>query len=194
MRLGKYIAQTCQRIGRYSRNAHRSSTPERSWLSGMGRQENLARRKHRHDLGLIQKQMMKLTMQVREFSPMKESRSTWVNLLARKGKWAPLRPRARMHSFKARRLLLISAPSILTCLLALIVSAPLSFPARSMSEYFPFRQPFDLCKNRKLAEQIKIANNEGITSSSAIFERQRAIVRNFGWPMSDQTCVCCFLR
>ena len=37
-------------------------------------------------------------MQVRAFSPMKESRSTWVSVLARKGRCAPLRPRALIHS------------------------------------------------------------------------------------------------
>ena len=51
-------------------------------------------------------------MQVLDFSPMKESRKTWVNFDARKGKWAPFRPRARMHSFSANSDLLISAPSI----------------------------------------------------------------------------------
>lgn len=51
-------------------------------------------------------------MQVLLLSPMKESLSTWVSLEARKGRWAPLRPRARMHSFRASRDLLISAPSI----------------------------------------------------------------------------------
>lgn len=43
---------------------------------------------------------------------MKESLSTWVNLLARKGKCAPFLPNALMHSFKANSDLLISAPSI----------------------------------------------------------------------------------
>jgi len=39
-----------------------------------------------------------LTIHVREFSPMKESRSTCVSLLARNGKWAPRLPSARIHS------------------------------------------------------------------------------------------------
>ena len=39
-----------------------------------------------------------LTMHVREFSPMKESRSTWVSLLALKGVCGLLRPRALIHS------------------------------------------------------------------------------------------------
>lgn len=45
---------------------------------------------------------------------MNESLKTWVSLLARNGKWAPFRPRALIHSFRARRDLLISAPSIPT--------------------------------------------------------------------------------
>ncbi len=51
-------------------------------------------------------------MHVFDFSPINESRKTCVNLDARNGKCAPLRPRARMHSFKAKSDLLISAPSI----------------------------------------------------------------------------------
>lgn len=39
-----------------------------------------------------------LTMHVREFSPMKESLRTWVSLLALKGVWGLLRPRALIHS------------------------------------------------------------------------------------------------
>lgn len=51
-------------------------------------------------------------MQVFDFSPMKLSLNTCVNLLALNGKCVPLRPKARMHSFKANSDLLISAPSI----------------------------------------------------------------------------------
>lgn len=40
-----------------------------------------------------------LTMHVREFSPMKESRRTWVSLLALNGVWGLLRPRALIHSW-----------------------------------------------------------------------------------------------
>ena len=78
-------------------------------------------------------------MHVRALSPMKESLRTWVSLLALKGRCAPFLPRALMHSFKASRDLLISAPSILVCLLAELVSAPLSLPARSMSENLPYK-------------------------------------------------------
>jgi len=45
--------------------------------------------------------------------PTKESRSTSVSLLPRNGIWIWSLSKARMHSFKAKRLLLISAPSIL---------------------------------------------------------------------------------
>ena len=69
--------------------------------------------------------------------PVKESFSTMVNLLPRKGVWFFPWSRARMHYFKASRLLLISAPSILVCLFWSKVSAPLSQPAKSMKEIFP---------------------------------------------------------
>ena len=52
------------------------------------------------------------TMQVLDFSPINESRRTCVSFEARKGRWAPLRPKARIHSLRAKRDLLISAPSI----------------------------------------------------------------------------------
>ncbi len=74
-------------------------------------------------------------MQVLLLSPMKESLSTWVSLLARNGKWAPRLPNALMHSFKASKLLLISAPSILVCRSELEVSAPLSFPADRQQQH-----------------------------------------------------------
>jgi hypothetical protein len=47
--------------------------------------------------------------------PVKESFSTIVSLLPRKGVWFLFWSNARMHSFRARRLLLISAPSIRVC-------------------------------------------------------------------------------
>jgi len=61
---------------------------------------------------LCKQQTRTLTIHVLDFSPMNESRSTWVSLLARNGRWAPFLPSALMHSFKARSDLLISAPSI----------------------------------------------------------------------------------
>lgn len=47
--------------------------------------------------------------------PVKESFSTIVSLLPRKGVWFLFWSKARMHSFRASRLLLISAPSIRVC-------------------------------------------------------------------------------
>ena len=76
--------------------------------------------------------MFRLTIHVLVLSPMNESRSTWVNLLALKGKWAPLLPNALIHSFNASKLLLISAPSILVWRSELDVSAPLSFPNKKV--------------------------------------------------------------
>lgn len=105
-----------------------------------------------------------VTMQVFDFSPMKLSLNTCVNLLALNGRCVPLRLNARIHSFNANNDLLISAPSIpvnnaiifthvspvdlqpqigeitrnsRVCLLAEDVSAPLSLPARSIRENFP---------------------------------------------------------
>src|SRR5690242_13936221 len=66
--------------------------------------------------------------------PVKESLSTRVNLLPLKGVCFLSWSRALIHSFKARRDLLISAPSILVCLLVSVTSAPLSEPARSMKD------------------------------------------------------------
>lgn len=53
-----------------------------------------------------------VTMQVFDFSPMKLSLNTCVNLLALNGRCVPLRLNARIHSFNANSDLLISAPSI----------------------------------------------------------------------------------
>lgn len=86
-------------------------------------------------------------MQVRALSPTKESRRTRVSLEARKGRCEDFLPMARMHSLRARRDLLISAASMRVLrsepptLAQFIVSAPRSFPARSMSENFPWSFP-----------------------------------------------------
>ena len=69
-----------------------------------------------------------LTMHVLDLSPVKESRSTCVSLLARKGRCKTLRPRARMHSFNANSDLLISAPSRRVRRSDEAVSAPRSLP------------------------------------------------------------------
>lgn len=72
---------------------------------------------HDPELGDIQD-----IMTVREL-PTNESLRTSVNLLPLKGIWPWSLSRARMHSFKASKLLLISAPSILHCLKSLIEQA-----------------------------------------------------------------------
>jgi hypothetical protein len=69
--------------------------------------------------------------------PVRESFKTWVSLLPLKGVCFFSRSRARMHSFKARSDLLISAPSILVYRFWSIVSAPLSLPAKSMKDILP---------------------------------------------------------
>ena len=71
-------------------------------------------------------------------SPMIESFRTSVNLLWRKGRWAASKSRARMHSFKASRLLLISEPSSLVRRSTSARSAPRSLPAKSMKERRPY--------------------------------------------------------
>lgn len=53
-------------------------------------------------------------MTVRQY-PVKESLRTIVNLLPLKGVWCLFWSKALIHSFKANKLLLISAPSILVC-------------------------------------------------------------------------------
>mmetsp|Transcript_8531 Transcript_8531/g.17065 ORF Transcript_8531/g.17065 Transcript_8531/m.17065 type:complete len:333 (-) Transcript_8531:769-1767(-) len=76
-------------------------------------------------------------MTVRAFFPMNESLSTEVNFDPLKGTWPASISSARMHSFSASKLLLISAPSIRVCLSFSYVSAPRSLPARSINESFP---------------------------------------------------------
>ena len=64
--------------------------------------------------------------------PINESLRTCVNLEPRNGVCFLSRSSARMHSLRAKRDLLISAPSIFVYLSVCIVSAPLSLPAKSM--------------------------------------------------------------
>jgi hypothetical protein len=65
--------------------------------------------------------------------PRKESFKTWVSFDPLNGRWVlPALSRARIHSFSANRLLLISAPSYLVFLPVSITSAPRSDPARSI--------------------------------------------------------------
>jgi hypothetical protein len=77
--------------------------------------------------------------------PVKESFNTYVSLLPLNGKCFFSRSNALIHSFNANRLLLISAPSNLVYLLVLIVSAPLSLPAKSMKLILLYGLP--LCFN-----------------------------------------------
>lgn len=71
--------------------------------------------------------------------PMKESLSTRVNLLPLNGVWFLFKSMALMHSLRAKRDLLISAPSSLVYLFWSWTSAPLSLPAKSINESFPWR-------------------------------------------------------
>ena len=70
-----------------------------------------------------------------------ESRKTIVSFDALKGTCELLESNALIHSFKASKLLLISAPSSLRCLLLLYVSAALSEPARSTKSNLPIVLP-----------------------------------------------------
>lgn len=72
-----------------------------------------------------------------------ESLRTMVSLLALKGTCCYPTSSPLMHSFKANRLLLISAPSSLLCLLLLWQSAALSDPARSTNSNLPRARPFE---------------------------------------------------
>lgn len=67
----------------------------------------------------------------------KESLNTIVSFEALNGMWPVFKSRALMHSFNASRLLFISAPSSLLCLLLLWQSAALSDPAKSTSKSLP---------------------------------------------------------
>lgn len=71
-------------------------------------------------------------------NPTKESLRTIVSLDPRKGVCPFPWSSARMHSFKESSDLLIYAPSILVCLSISMWSAPLSFPAKSIKEIFPW--------------------------------------------------------
>ena len=114
--------------------------PQLLHLVSVPKEVKIGRKPHDDKQGLII-----AIMQVLAFSPIKES---CVSLLALKGRWAPLRPKALIHSFKANSDLLISAPSILVCLLVEFVSTPCSFPTKSIRENFP-------CKDLLLVLTLK---------------------------------------
>mmetsp|Transcript_2344 Transcript_2344/g.6614 ORF Transcript_2344/g.6614 Transcript_2344/m.6614 type:complete len:393 (-) Transcript_2344:982-2160(-) len=74
---------------------------------------------------------------VLQLLPTKESFSTCVSLEPRNGVWSSCWSSARMHSLRASRDLLISAPSIRVCRSVSRVSAPRSLPAKSMKDTLP---------------------------------------------------------
>ena len=70
--------------------------------------------------------------------PIKESFKTNVNFDPLKGVWFLFKSNARIHSFNANNDLLISAPSNLVYLFVSLTSAPLSLPAKSINDNFPW--------------------------------------------------------
>jgi len=95
--------------------------------------------------------------------PVKESLRTRVNLLPLKGVCFLSWSSALIHSLRARRDLLISAPSILVCLLESVTSAPLSDPAKSMKDIFPynlFPSFSEICKIAWEREESMLAEVE----------------------------------
>ena len=82
---------------------------------------------------------------------MKESLKTMVNLDALNGTCPDLESKALIHSFKASKDLLISAPSSLRCLLFDWQSAALSEPAKSTKSSLPHYFPPTLMLNEQIA-------------------------------------------
>ena len=82
---------------------------------------------------------------------MKESLKTMVSLEALNGTCPDLESRALMHSLRANKLLLISAPSSLLYLLFDWQSAALSDPAKSTSKSLPHYLPFILMLRLQIA-------------------------------------------
>jgi hypothetical protein len=89
-----------------------------------------------------------------------ESLKTIVNLDALNGIWLLLLSKALIHSFNASKLLFISAPSSLLCLLLLWQSFALSDPAKSTRSSFPIIFPFNNTCNWQTAcdlEEVSFA-------------------------------------
>lgn len=86
------------------------------------------------------------TMTVLHLEPVNESLRTYVNLLPLKGVCFLSWSRALMHSLSASKDLLISAPSNQVYLPVSLVSAPLSLPAKSMNDIFPYTLPWGCFK------------------------------------------------
>ena len=82
---------------------------------------------------------------------MKESLRTMVSLDALNGMWLLLLSRALIHSLRASKLLLISAPSSLLCRLLLWQSAALSEPAKSTRSNLPCGRPLILMEIWQIA-------------------------------------------
>jgi|688.fasta_scaffold135986_2 hypothetical protein len=70
--------------------------------------------------------------------PTNESLRTIVNLEPLKGVCPFPWSNARIHYFKDNKDLFISAPSILVCFFISVWSAPLSLPAKSINDIFPY--------------------------------------------------------
>jgi hypothetical protein len=109
-----------------------------------------------------------------------ESLSTIVSLLALKGTCELFESRALMHSLRASKLLLISAPSKRRVRLLLYVSAALSEPARSTNKSFPI---VVLALLRILIMQIACERDE--VSLAAV----QCVVRSL-WPKSMISIMC----
>mmetsp|Transcript_29748 Transcript_29748/g.59716 ORF Transcript_29748/g.59716 Transcript_29748/m.59716 type:complete len:275 (+) Transcript_29748:244-1068(+) len=77
------------------------------------------------------------TITVMAFFEVKDAFSTCVSFDARNDTCCPSVCMARMHSLRASKLLLISAPSVRSCRLWLLVSCPRSLPARSTTDSIP---------------------------------------------------------
>lgn len=89
--------------------------------------------------------------------PTKESLRTWVNLDPRKGVWLLPWSRARIHSLRASKDLLISAPSFCVFFSFLLVSAPRSEPAKSMKEILLKSLLLCLNYNYKIAWDLELS-------------------------------------
>ena len=68
---------------------------------------------------------------------MNDSLRTIVSLEPQKGRCCLAESKAQIHSLRASRDLLISAPSCQVCVLLVLTSLPHSFPARSINEIQP---------------------------------------------------------
>jgi len=92
-----------------------------------------------------------IILQVQESSHLNESLRTWTSLLALKGVCTLLRRNGLIDSLSAKRLSLISAPSSRVCLSAVEMSAPRSFPAKSIREKVTQKCPLFLSMIWKMA-------------------------------------------